>query len=408
VQAQTINKSAIPARRWEIDWLRVLVVLLLVPYHAARIFDHDPFYVKNGQLTNAFDYWLVRAGDAFAMRLLLLLAGAATWFALRRRSGRQYAKERFLRLLIPFIWGVFMLAPPNAYFARRIHSGYAESFFQFYPRFFEVGPEGIFLDFEGGFTVAHLWFILILFILALVALPLFLYLRRASGQRLINMLAGLCTRPGGILLLAIPPAIADGLFELSEDPLFPILLLLIFFVYGYVMVADARFDQALRRHRRFALLCGPVLYAILGAMGANTGMPDWLDFAYYHLIFPWFTVVALLGYGKQYLGFTDGSRLSDRFLIYFGESGYAFYLLHLPILAFIGFYVVRWDALTELGTAASLLLKYLIIAVGTFLLTTAVYELLVRRNNVVRFLFGMGRRRKPQKAPVERPKAALP
>jgi glucan biosynthesis protein C len=45
-------------------------------------------------------------GNAVAMQLLFLLAGAATWFALRRRSGSQYAKERLMRLLIPFIFGV--------------------------------------------------------------------------------------------------------------------------------------------------------------------------------------------------------------------------------------------------------------------------------------------------------------
>ena len=54
-------------------------------------------------------------------------------------TDRQYAKERFQRLLIPFIWGVFVLAPPNAYFARRIHSDYTGSFLDFYPHFFEVG-----------------------------------------------------------------------------------------------------------------------------------------------------------------------------------------------------------------------------------------------------------------------------
>jgi peptidoglycan/LPS O-acetylase OafA/YrhL len=36
---QTVNKSVKPERRYDVDWLRVLAVLLLFPYHTARIFD---------------------------------------------------------------------------------------------------------------------------------------------------------------------------------------------------------------------------------------------------------------------------------------------------------------------------------------------------------------------------------
>ena len=175
MNTQTINKSAKPQRRWDIDWLRVIaVVLLLVPYHTYRIFDtFETWYVKNDQLSTALN-WFMIFGNAVAMQLLFLLAGAATWFALRRRSGVQYAKERLMRLLIPFVFGVLVLVPPQSYFGLRNHSDYAESFLQYYPRFFEFkleDPGGYYL---GGFTPGHLWFILYLFVLALVALPLFL------------------------------------------------------------------------------------------------------------------------------------------------------------------------------------------------------------------------------------------
>ncbi len=38
-------------RRHELDWLRVLAVLLLVYFHSVRIFDLGDFYVKNGRLS---------------------------------------------------------------------------------------------------------------------------------------------------------------------------------------------------------------------------------------------------------------------------------------------------------------------------------------------------------------------
>ena len=326
--------------------------------------------------------WFIIFGNAVAMQLLFLLAGAATWFALRRRSSGQYAKEWFQRLLIPFIWGVLVLAPPNAYFARRIHADYAGSFLQFYPHFFEVSPYGL-LDFTGGFTIAHLWFILFLFVTSLTALLPIFYLKRESGQRLIGRLARFFTQPGLILLLAIPLLVIERLMIVYPS-LFLVLGLtfyLIFFIYGYVMIADGRFGEIIDRHKTVALILGPVLYVVLGSIQAKAIMPDWLQFIYYHGLFPWFTIIALLGYGKRYLGFNYGRSLSDKFLSYFGEASYPFYMLHQTIILLVGWYVIRWDM--------GILPKYLIIAVVSFALIMALYELLLRRINIVRFFFGM-------------------
>ena len=69
----------------------------------------------------------------------------------------------------------------------------------------------------------------------------------------------------------------------------------------------------------------------------------------------------------------------------------SFYLLHQPILSFIGFYVAQWRA--------GILAQYVTIAVATFVATTALYEVLVRRFNVMRFLFGMRPKRKLSPAP---------
>jgi hypothetical protein len=100
MNTQTVNKSVKPERRYDVDWLRVLAVLLLFPYHTARIFDtFDNFYVKNDQLSQALTY-IIAYANPWHMPLLFLLAGAATYFALRFRSGGQYALERFKRLLV--------------------------------------------------------------------------------------------------------------------------------------------------------------------------------------------------------------------------------------------------------------------------------------------------------------------
>jgi peptidoglycan/LPS O-acetylase OafA/YrhL len=385
----------------------IAVVLLLVPFHTYRIFDtFETWYVKNDQLSTALN-WFIIFGNAVAMQLLFLLAGAATWFALRRRSGVQYAKERLMRLLIPFIFGVLVLVPPQSYFGLRNHSDYTESFLQYYPRFFEFkleDPAGYYL---GGFTPGHLWFILYLFVLALVVLPLFLFLKGESGGRLIHRLAAFFTRPGTIFLLPIPIYVMDRLLDFDPDPLY----FLTFFIYGYILMADARFGEAIDWHKAVALILGPgVLALVMGLTGEQpwpAGLPWWIEpivDVYYDSGFAaWFIILALLGYGKRYLNSPPKRGLSAKFLGYCGEGSYPFYILHQTVIVTIGFYVVQWDAAAALGEGAGVLVKYVTIAVASFVTTTVLYDLLVRRTNVTRFLFGMRPlKQKPPEAPSAR------
>lgn len=101
-------------RRHELDWLRVLAVLLLIYFHSARVFDFGDFYVKNGVLNKPLQAF-VSFVDIWFMPLFFFIAGAASYFALRKRSGKQYAGERSKRLLVPFVFGTLVIAAPQVY-----------------------------------------------------------------------------------------------------------------------------------------------------------------------------------------------------------------------------------------------------------------------------------------------------
>jgi glucan biosynthesis protein C len=105
--------------------------------------------------------------------------------------------------------------------------------------------------------VAHLWFIFYLFIFSLVALPFFLYLKSEAGQHLVDILAAFFSRKGMILLAAVPLIVGNMLMYFYLNPFYYI----IFFVYGYILMSDARFEEAVDRHRIVALILGPdILY----------------------------------------------------------------------------------------------------------------------------------------------------
>ena len=58
-----------------------------------------------------------------------------------------------------------------------------------------------------------------------------------------------------------------------------------------------------------------------------------------------------------------------------------FYILHQTVVLSLAFFVVRW--------AVPDLVKFLSILSASFLIVMVLYEFLVRRINILRFLFGM-------------------
>lgn len=382
-ETQWTAEIDMPDRRYDIDWLRVFtVVVLLVPYHTFRVFDlYNPFYVKNNQLSTALN-WYLSMGDTIGMQLLFLLAGAATWFALRGRSGGRYAWDRFRRLLVPLVFGLLVVVPPQSYLGLRYHSNYAESFLQWYPSFFKFNPEDVEGYFLGGFTFAHLWFILFLFVITVLALPLFLYLKRDSGRKVTAKLVEFVSRPGAIFLLVIPLFLAERLLDFYPNPLY----FLIYYIFGYVLLTDERLEEAIGQAKGLALISGALAFLVFLAwsdLGAalHFNLPQWLATTFRRCIVSWLLIVAILGYGKKYLNSPPTRRSSTKFLGYFGEGSYPFYILHQTIIVAIAFYVTNW--------ATSITIKYVLIALATYAAVMLIYDLLVRRNNVSRFLFGM-------------------
>jgi glucan biosynthesis protein C len=372
-------------RRYDIDWLRVLAVLALIPFHTARIFDiWEPFYAKSDRVNAALTHIFIGAVNAWHMPLFFLLAGASTWFALGFRSGGQYVKERLKRLIVPLLFGTLVIVSPQTYVGALTYGEFAGSFFQYFPRFFQIGATGDLSGYMGGFTPGHLWFILFLFLISLMVLPLLLYFRRESGQRLLDWLAAFFSRPGLIFLWAIPLILALPLPDIGGKNFFYYLIL---FVYGYVLMADARFEEALDRYKVPALVFGlGLLVTVVGIMASGVEITDVTESILsvcYRGITAWLLLIAFLGFGRKVLNF------SNKALKYASEAAYPFYILHQTVIVLIGTYVVQWNI--------GVWLQFLIIGIVSVPAILFVYEVLVKRTNAARFLFGMKPKRREKK-----------
>ena len=106
-QASPIGKTA---RLHYVDWLRVIAIMVVFLFHAVHPFGGTDWHIKNleeSEVLTILLYFLAIWGMPF----FFLIAGSASWFALRRRSASQYVSERFKRLVIPFIVGFILFIP---------------------------------------------------------------------------------------------------------------------------------------------------------------------------------------------------------------------------------------------------------------------------------------------------------
>ena len=182
-------------RRYDIDWLRVLAMFSVFLFHCARYFDNEGWHVKNPQLSFGFSVF-VGILVQWIMPIFFVLSGSSSWFALNFRNAGRYLGERFKRLFIPLIFGIFILIPPQVYIERFTNYQFNGSFFQFYPHYFD-GWYG----FSGNFAWMglHLWFLLILFLFSLLTLPFLLALQKRTADRMISGLASFSEKSGAVI-----------------------------------------------------------------------------------------------------------------------------------------------------------------------------------------------------------------
>ena len=369
-------------RRYDLDWLRVMGILTVFVFHSGRFFNSEGWHVKNATTYFGMDIWEYILSN-WMMPLVFAISGASLFYALGKGRPGQFIKDKVLRLLVPLVVGIFTLDTLQIYLERLSHGQFSGSFWEFYPHYFE----GLY-GFGGNFAWmgVHLWYLEMLFIFSLVFLPLFLWLKRGSGQRVLARLGDWLARPGAAYLLALPVILVVGLMNRytfwgslgwGGGSIFSHLC---FFLSGFVIVSHAGLQNSIQRLRWLSLALVAVLLVTIFTLYMLVGEPAY-GTAQYTLLYSlyglwaWCWVLAILGFGMKHLNF------STPVLQHANEAVLPFYILHQPVLLCVGYFVVQW--------AIPDLLKWMIIFSTSFVVIVALYELLVRRFNLMRFLFGM-------------------
>ncbi|RIV49141.1 glucan biosynthesis protein [Flagellimonas taeanensis] len=365
-------------RRYDLDWLRVIVFGLLIFYHVGMFFVPWGWHVKNNVI---YDWlrWPMLFLNQWRLPILFTISGMGTYYALGKRSLGKFAWERFLRLGIPLVAGMLLIVPPQVYFERLAEGSFAGSYLQYYR---SMAFDGVYP--EGNLSWHHLWFLPYLLLFSWVLSPLFVYLRNHSTT-FIDWIKRLLQKPLRIYLFVIPLYFVEALVE----PFFPVTHALIgdwftiifngiLFFYGFVLIATGNvFWESLTQLKHKAL--------IIGIAAFSGQLVIWLFFedgyvvhfteALLKVVNIWSWILVLFAYASKYL------NRPSKGLAYANRAVYPFYILHQTVTVGIAYYLMDLDW--------GLLPKAFLLIVGTFGISWLIYDLVILRIPWLHPLFGL-------------------
>ena len=362
-------------RRSDLDWLRVLGVLLVFVYHSSRFYNVEDWAVKNNIWYPLVEVWN-SFSTSFMMPLMFVISGASLFYAMGKGRFGKFLKDKVLRLLIPLVVGIFTHVSLYNYLFSITHGEFSGNYFQFLPQYYIFAK----INWNGS----HLWYLKYLFIFSIILYPLFRWLK-SGGRGFLTKLDGMIAKTWVLYTLVFPFLVMYSSID-TDSPLmasnggYPYIMYLWYILLGFLITSDQRIQEKIRQLHWVSLIAGLVLAtgsAILINLAADkeTITPSLVIAVTMRVFGGWLTVLGILGMGMQYL------NVRTPRLDYANEAVLPFYVLHQTILLPVGHFVLQWG-LPEV-------IEWSVIVAISFVIIMALYEFVVRRVNVLRFLFGM-------------------
>jgi len=398
-------------RRYELDWLRALAVFLVFIFHILGIFALImPAALGNDELSYFADIVIVLLA-ANGMPVFFIISGYGIFYSLKFLTGKQYVKARFIRLMIPYFFAIFLQVPFQLYLLRIKPHRNPLPFISFFDWIFGYFTNGIVGIHEGAsFSIwgAHLWFLLFLFLMSVVALPLFLFLSKENNKVYLTRITQFLNRPGGLYLLLLPIILEEFIhYEFFTDimafldSIHPLLASLVFLflprISGWSMISYFLFlfygflFAAVNDVEIFQKNVLPSLFlgVFLGLIAIPMYLGLRLEFLVLSLlmVYGWSMMIVILATAMKFL-----HSYNPKILRFLNEIGMPFYVLHQTVMIAVAWVVIQLDLMFPI--------KFLII---TFVSLGIILGLIaiIRQANVLRFVFGMRLKKNPKKQRVE-------
>ena len=333
-------------RHYGMDWLRIGAFALLILYHIGMFFVPWGWHVKIAEPIQ----WVtipMLASNSWRLALLFLVSGYASAALFAKLGGPAgFARSRSARLLIPLLFAVIVVIPPQPWIDLKGQHGYSHDFLHFWLHDY-FGFQ--FIDGIALPTWQHLWFIVYLWVYTMLAALLLAIVPKAVRERIVAAVAA-PLHGWGLLIVPIGAWIAiyacfpdhDETHALFDDGPSHLHYLVAFGIGWLLRVRPALFDGVARCWKVAALL------AVVGFLPIA-----WVEWTWpgdvrapegailiYHLarqVQGWATIVALLGIADRYWNHDHSRRAM------LAEAVFPFYIIHQTIIVVTGWYLLGAD-----------------------------------------------------------------
>jgi glucans biosynthesis protein C len=162
------SQGNLPQRRFDLDWVRIGAFLLLIFYHVGMYYVTWDFHVKSPYSSHTLEP-LMLLSSPWRLSLLFLVSGVATAYLLERRGTEGFLGQRSARLLIPLLFGMAVVVPPQSYLEVVEKLSYAGTYADFLKLYFRAchgfcrGSDCLILP-----TWNHLWFVAYLWVYTVI------------------------------------------------------------------------------------------------------------------------------------------------------------------------------------------------------------------------------------------------
>ncbi len=344
-------------RKHYLDHIRWGTVMLVLIYHVFYLYNTVgvPFPIAQDAGIRAFDVFSYIVYPWF-MVILFLIAGMSARYALRKRTEREFLKDKVTKLLVPSTLGLFVFHWITGYLHIRLGGGLASiPGLIRYPVFAISG-------------IGPLWFIQMLFLFSV----LLVLLRKIDKK---DKLWTFCGKINILMILLLVFLIwgAAHIFNL------PVLTTYRFGIYGtayligYFVFSHEKVQNSIEKIRIPMLIVAVILGVAFTVryFGSSFVSTECLT-SFLTNCYLWAAILAILGCGKAWFNKTSA------FASYMTKSSFGFYVVHYLVVFLACYFVYQYSSLPK---ALNYVLALAIELPGTLLL----YELL-RRIPMIRYL----------------------
>lgn len=373
------DNTQIPARRHDLDWLRILAFGLLIFYHVGMLYvENWGYHIKSQYLSSQLESLMLLL-NPWRMPILWMISGIAIRFVMAKVNVFHFVKWRSYRLLLPLLFGILVVVPPQLYYEMSFKDGTSFSYWEFYSAFWQI-DHPMFENYQPGIwphiDVNHLWYLRELWTFSLyllVLVPIF------NSKPVMFSIDWLAKRSGWLLLLVVLLPIIAIQFSLEETRE---ALGFLFLCYGFLLGWHPTIWDKLKNNAFRLLITGVVCYLAVVyfyntywvTQNENTDAVALIIGRVIYSLDRLVWVLAILGLGFRFLN-RSSSKLS-----YLNDAVYPFYILHQTVIIAFAFELSSF----KLGGA----MESLLVISMTFIILLLSYEL-IRRTNLLRPLFGL-------------------